>query len=52
MQSKLKYKLFGEFDDYEINELRDWFVNELTQANPNRKGSIKISIDWEPSSDN
>lgn len=48
MQTKLKYKLYGEFDDWEINELRDWFVNEISKTNQNTK-SIKITIDWEPS---
>jgi hypothetical protein len=47
MQSKLKYKLYGEFDDYEINELRDWFVQTLDGANLNKSGSIKVTIDWE-----
>lgn len=48
MQSKLKYKLFGEFSDYETNELTDWFKNELSSGLSDAK-SVKITIDWEPS---
>lgn len=50
MQAKLKYKLYGEFSDYEINELRDWFLNEITKTKDSAK-SIKITIDWEPGGD-
>lgn len=48
MQSKLKYKLFGEFAEFEYNELSDWLINTLKEANVNPKGSIKITVDWEP----
>lgn len=47
MQSKLKYKLYGEFSDYEINELTDWFKGELGMSVADAK-SVKITIDWEP----
>jgi len=50
MQAKLKYKLFGEFSDWEINELMDWFKTELDVTPANCK-SLKITIDWEPSDD-
>jgi hypothetical protein len=50
MQSKLKYKLFGEFSDYEINELVDWFKQELG-VNISDAKTIKITIDWEPAGD-
>lgn len=50
MQKKLKYKLYGEFADYETTELVDWFKGELANT-PQTTKSLKITIDWEPSSD-
>ena len=51
MQAKLKYKLFGEFSDYETNELVDWFKDHLN-ITPQDCKSLKITIDWEPQSAN
>lgn len=48
MQKKLKYRLYGEFSDYEVNELVDWFKDELGLTPASTK-SLKITIDWEPS---
>jgi len=50
MQAKLKYKLFGEFADYEVNELVEWFKEELSNT-PQQTKSLKITIDWEPAAD-
>lgn len=50
MQAKLKYRLYGEFADYEVNELIDWFKNEIGLTPQNTK-SLKITIDWEPGTD-
>ena len=50
MQAKLKYRLYGEFADYEINELIEWFRTEIGLTPQNTK-SLKITIDWEPSTD-
>lgn len=53
MQAKLKYKLYGEFSDYEFNELTEWFNTELRDIAPAVVGakSLKVTIDWEPASD-
>lgn len=53
MQAKLKYKLYGEFSDYEFNELTEWFNTELKDIAPAVVGakSLKITIDWEPASE-
>lgn len=50
MQAKLKYKLFGEFADYEIAELTQWFQMEINKTPQNCK-SLRITIDWEPNTD-
>lgn len=47
MQKKLKYRLYGEFSDYEVNELVTWFKDEIG-VTPQSTKSLKITIDWEP----
>lgn len=50
LQKKLKYKLYGEFADYETAELTEWFRDAINGTDPNCK-SLKITIDWEPNVD-
>lgn len=50
MQAKLKYKLYGEFSQYETNELVEWFKGEINNT-PQETKSLKITIDWEPAAD-
>ena len=50
MQAKLKYKMYGEFSQYEMNELIDWFKDEISNT-PQDAKSMKITIDWEPAAD-
>ena len=50
MQKKLKYRLYGEFSNYEVNELVEWFRDEIG-ITPQDTKSLKITIDWEPAAD-
>lgn len=50
MQAKLKYRLYGEFSNYEITELVEWFKTEIG-ITPQDAKSLKITIDWEPNND-
>jgi hypothetical protein len=50
MQVKLKYKLFGEFSNYEVNELVDWFTDNIGKTPLDAK-SLKVTLDWEPGKD-
>lgn len=47
MQKKLKYKLYGEFAEFEKNELLAWFEAELNNITATSK-EVKITIDWGP----
>lgn len=50
MQAKLKYRLYGEFSNYEVSELVEWFKSEIG-ITPQDTKSLKITIDWEPAAD-
>ena len=48
MQSKLKYKVYGEFAQYEVNEIGEWIKSTIDGWNPT---VLKITIDWDNNKD-